>query len=138
MMKKRKHNKIGASSPTKVSEMIEQFATNYISMGETDEERQNYLNSACTAWNIAVLPEHARESAIRHVVEDYKRHNFGVDDAEDYSRNLRTLIVEKLGMFPDAKMTIVQASLEHIGDKKYRLNVVSTDQRDSRNRWPKC
>ncbi len=55
---------------SKVSEMIERFAAGYISMGETHEERQNQLNSACTAWNIAVLPAHARDGALRHVVEE--------------------------------------------------------------------
>lgn len=113
---------------SKVSKMIEQFAADFISMGETAEERQNYLNSACTAWNIAVLPEHMRESAIRHVVADYKKSNPGIDDADEYLRNLRTLIAEKLRMFPDAKVGIVNAFLEHLGGTKYRLNVVSTEQ----------
>lgn len=113
---------------SKVSEMIEQFAADYIGMGETDEERQNYHNSACTAWNIAALPEHMRESAIRHVVEEYEKSNPGIDDADEYLRNLRTLISEKLRMFPDAKMSIVSASLEHLGGIKFRLNVVSTEQ----------
>ena len=127
-VKKNKQNKAGDSSAIKVSKMIEEFAADYISMGETDEERQNYLNSACTAWNIAVLPEHARESALRHVVEEYERKNPGADDVDAYVQNMRTLIQEKLRMFPAANMGIVNAFLEHIDGKKFRLSVVSTDQ----------
>jgi hypothetical protein len=113
---------------SKVSKMIEQFAAGYIARGETDEERRNYLNCACTAWNIAVLPEHKRESALRHVVEEYKRDNPGIDDADDHLHDLRILVADKLRMFPDAKMVIVNAFLEHIDGTKFRLNVVSTEQ----------
>ncbi len=127
-MKQNKRNKCDDSSAIKVSKMVEEFAADYISMGETDEERQNYLNSACTAWNIAVLPEHARESALRHVVEEYARENPGIDDVDDYVRNMRTLIREKLQKFPTANVVIVNAFLEQIDGKKFRLSVVSTDQ----------
>lgn len=115
------------SSASKVSKMIEAFAADYISMGETNEERQNYLNSACTAWNIAILPEHARESALRHVVEEYERENPGIDDVDAYIQNMRTLIRKKLRKFPTESVVIVNAFLEPIDGKKFRLSVVSTD-----------
>lgn len=127
-MKQNKRNKCDDSSAIKVSKMIEEFAADYISMGETDEERQNYLSSACTAWNIAVLPEHVRESALRHVVEEYKRENPGIDDVDAYIQNMRMLIQEKLQKFPTANVVIVNAFLEHIDGKKFRLSVVSTNQ----------
>jgi hypothetical protein len=126
-VKKNERNKADGSSAIKVSKMIEAFAADYISMGETNEERQNYLNSACTAWNIAVLPEHARESALRHVVEEYERENTGIDDVNAYIQNMRTLIQNKLRKFPGENVVIVNAFLEHIDDKKYRLSVVSTN-----------
>ncbi len=78
--------------------------------------------------NIAVLPEHARESALRHVVEEYEKENPGVDDVDAYLRNMRTLVQEKLRKFPTANMVIVNAFLEQIDGKKFRLSVVSTDQ----------
>lgn len=127
-VKKGKRNEAGGSSAVKVSKMIEEFAADYISMGETNEERQNYLNSACTAWNIAVLPEHARESALRHVVEEYEKANPGIDDTDAYIQNMRTLIQKKLRLFPAANVVIVNAFLEQIDGKKYRISVVSTDQ----------
>ncbi|MCK9420538.1 MAG: hypothetical protein M0R70_14295 [Nitrospirae bacterium] len=127
-MKKIKRSEASDSSAIKVSKMIEQFAADYISMGETNEERQNYLNSACTAWNIAVLPEHARESALRHLAEEYERENPGIDDTDAYLQNMRTLIKEKVRMFPAANAVIVNAFLEQIDDKKVRISVVSTAQ----------
>jgi hypothetical protein len=75
-----------------MSELIGEYASDYINMGDTTEERQSYLNGACTAWNIAVLPEHSREEALRRAIEGYKRMNPGIDDADNFEQDLRTLI----------------------------------------------
>ena len=48
---------INASSEIKMSELIGEYASDYINMGESTDECQSYLNSACSAWNIAVLTE---------------------------------------------------------------------------------
>jgi hypothetical protein len=73
---------INTSPEIKMSELIGEYASDYINMGETMEERQSYLNGACSAWNIAVLPEHLREEALRRNIAEYKRTNPGVDDAD--------------------------------------------------------
>lgn len=124
---KRRDLSINNSSEIKMSEFIGKFASDYINMGETTEERQSYLNGACSAWNIAVLPEHLREEALRHNIEEYKRINPGVDDADNLAHDLRKLIQKKLQMFPNVKKVIIGASIEPINDIKYRINVASTD-----------
>ena len=91
------------------------------------EERQSYLNGACSAWNIAVLPEHLREEALSRNIAEYKRMNPGVDDADDLADDLRKLIQKKLQMFPGVKKVIIDASIEPISDTKYRILVTSTD-----------
>jgi hypothetical protein len=128
---KSKNVVINTSPEIKMSELIGQYASDYINMGEDTEERQNYLNGACTAWNIAVLPEHSREEALRRVIEEYKKANPGVDDADDFEEDLRTLIRKKLEMFPGIKKVIVNAGIEPISDTKYRILVVSTDDREA-------
>jgi len=40
----------------KISEMIQEFAGDFIRLGKTPEDKQNYLNGACVAWNIASAP----------------------------------------------------------------------------------
>ena len=40
---------INTSPKIKMSELIGEYASDYINMGENTEERQNYLNGACTA-----------------------------------------------------------------------------------------
>lgn len=114
-------------SPSKISQMITQMASDYISMGETTEECQSYLNSACTAWNIAVLPEHQREDALHRFIEEYKRLNPSIDDKGNVLHNMRILIKKKLEMFPAVKTVIVNAHLEELEGMKYRITLASTN-----------
>ena len=118
---------INTSPEIKMSELIGEYASDYINMGETTDERQSYLNSACSAWNIAVLPEHLREEALRRNIEEYKRINPGIDDADNLAHDLRKLIEKKLQMFPGVRKVIIDASIEPISDTQYRILVASTD-----------
>jgi hypothetical protein len=114
----------------KMSELIEQYAADYIDMGENTEERQNHLNGACLG-NIAVFPEHSREEAFRRVVAGYKRMNPDVTDADNLEHNLRAPIQKKLEMFPDIKKVIIDAMIETINETKYRIYITSTDDKES-------
>jgi hypothetical protein len=117
---------INTSPEIKMSELIGKFAYDYINMGETTEERQNYLNGACTAWNIANLDEKQREGAFLQVIEDYKRTNPRTNDVEDFEHDLRLLIQKKLEMFPNIKKIVVDARIEPINKTKYQINIAST------------
>lgn len=110
-----------------ISQMITQMASDYISMGDTTEDCQSYLNSACTAWNIAILPEHQRDEALRRFIEEYKRLNPGIDDEENLIHDMRILIRKKLEMFPVVKTVIVNAHLEELEGMKYRILIASTN-----------
>ena len=118
---------INTSPQIRMSELIEKYASDYINMGDNTEERQSFLNGACTAWNIALLPEHMREEALRRSIEEYKRINPGVDDADNFAHDLKILVQKKLKMFPEIKKLIVDAMVEPISETKYRITVASTD-----------
>ena len=118
---------INTSPKIRMSELIVEYASDYINMGENTEERQSLLNSACSAWNVAVLPEHLRQEALRHNIEEYKRLNPGIDDADNLIHDMQLLIQKKLQMFPKVNKVIVDAFIEPINDTQYRINVVSTD-----------
>ena len=45
--------------------MVLDFAGDYIAMGEDIEEKQQYLNSAVSAWNIACLDEKSQKRSIQ-------------------------------------------------------------------------
>ena len=113
-----------------MSELISAYASDYINMGEDTEERQNYLNGACTAWNIAILDENQREGALCKAIEQYKRMNPGTDDVDNFEHDLRILIQKKLKMFPNVRKIIIDAMIEPINETQYRVNIASTDDRE--------
>lgn len=121
----------------KMSGLIDQYASDYIDMGESTEQRQRYLNGACTAWNIANLDEKRREKAIRLVIDDFRRINPGPGVAESLERDLRKLVQKKLEMFPDIKKIIVDARIEPISDKKYKIKIGSTFNKELVKRFSK-
>ncbi len=133
MKKKRKIEKlknflINTSPKIKMSEFIAEYASDYINMGSDTEERQSYLNGTCTAWNIAVLPEHLRKEALKKNLEECRRLNPGIDDSDDLMHDMKILIQKKIKMFPNEKKVILNAFVEPINDTQYRIRVVSTDK----------
>jgi hypothetical protein len=121
---------INTSPKIKMSELISAYASDYINMGEDAEERQNYLNGACTAWNIAILDENQREGALCKAIEQYKRMNAGTDDVDNFEHDLRILIQKKLEMFPNVRKIIIDAMIEPINETQYRVNIASTDDKE--------
>ena len=122
---------INTSPKIKMSELVSEYASDYINMGEDTEERQNYLNGACTAWNIAILDEDHREGALRGAIDAYKKMNPGTDDVENFEHDLRILIQKKLETFPDIKKVLIDAMIEPISETKYRITIASTDDKES-------
>jgi len=114
-----------ARQELKVSEMIAQFAYDFISMGETLRDRQSYLNTACTAWNIALLPEDKRQTALDQCQRQYELLNPEADDSQNLRHDMEILIQEKLRLFPEVKTTIVGAEITNV-EGKDRIRVIST------------
>jgi hypothetical protein len=119
--------RLNNSPAIKMSELIAEYASDYINLGDTTEERQSFLNGACTAWNIANLPDHLRETALQQTAQNYEKMNPGIVDVESYLHDMRILIQKKLQMFPNIRKTIVNAFVEPINGTQYRINVLSTD-----------
>jgi hypothetical protein len=122
---------INTSPKIKMSELISEYASDYINIGEDTEERQNYLNGACTLWNIAILDENHREGALRGAIESYKSLNQENHDVENFENDLRILIQKKLEMFPDIKKVIIEAIIEALSETQYRINIASTDDKET-------
>ena len=95
----------------KLSEMISEFAGDFIQLGQTPEAKQNYLTGACTAWNIASAPPERRKKLVDNFVAEYKRHNANIDEAAlaAIRKDMEQLIDVKLKMFPGDVRQIVSA-----------------------------
>lgn len=56
MARKRDARRKKEQRKRKISELIWEFAGDFIRRGETLEQRQSLLNAACSAWNMACNP----------------------------------------------------------------------------------
>jgi len=100
----------------KISEKIVNFANDYISMGKTIMEKQSYLNSACTAWNISCLPTHMRKKAIKKYIKRYKKLNSYVNDENNLIHDLNILINKKENLYQNDQRYISSAKIVQKGN----------------------
>ena len=109
-----------------MSEMISEMAAGFLGASDTIGERQNRLNAACTAWNIACGPPEFRQRQIEQFKAGYQRFNPATSstDLANIVLDLETLIQRKLKLFPDDRRQIVSAKVVKIGNG-YRIEVAS-------------
>ncbi len=129
--KKRRRNKAGnsRSGKSKVSEMILDYANDFIGMGQGDDEKQIYLDFACIAWNISLLPKNEREEFINRFISDYKDNNPNAHEiyCENIYENIVILIKKKDAFYPEIKRHIVSAEIRNI-DGQYHVTVASINE----------
>jgi hypothetical protein len=106
------------TSKAKVSEMLMDVARDYVSMGEDIEEKQQLLNGAASAWNIACLEGKERERAIKKYMRKYKKMNphQTKQDYRDTEEDFMLLIKEKDSLYPDTKVQVANAEVKEIGE----------------------
>jgi hypothetical protein len=107
-----------------MSEIISEYAAEFIAGGNDINEKQNYLNCACTAWNISLYPVNLIEQKINKVVTDYEKNNPGTNDSKKYRHNLKQLIERKIELYPDVRKTVVEAIIkEH--NRNFQIMIAS-------------
>ncbi len=101
--------------------MVLDFAGDFIAMGEDIEEKQQYLNSAVSAWNIACLDEKARNRSIKKYIAEYRKLNptQSKRDFRDVEEDLRLLITQKEKLYPEVRIQIVDAHIQEINGKNH-------------------
>jgi hypothetical protein len=123
MSRRKKSNK---PTKRKMSEMISEMATGFLGVGDTIGERQNRLNAACSAWNMACGSPEVRQRQLEQYKEGYLRFNPATSpgDLANILKDMELLIERKLKMFPDDKRQIVSARVVKVGNV-YRIEVAS-------------
>ena len=123
-MKRPKKSK--SSTKRKMSEMISEMAAGFLGVGDTIEERQNRLNAACSAWNMACSSPEVRQRQLEKYREGYLRFNPATSpsDLANILKDMELLIERKLQMFPEDQRQIVSARVVMVGTK-YRIEVAS-------------
>ncbi len=121
-----RRKKAARSTRRKLSEMISEMAAGFLGVGDTLGERQNRLNAACSAWNMACCPPEVRERQLQKYKEGYLRFNPATSPGElaNILKDMERLIERKLKLFPDDKRQVVGARVVMVG-KDYRIEVAS-------------
>ena len=109
------------SKKNKISEMVLGFAGDYIAMGEDIEAKQQYLNSAVSAWNIACLDEKDRKRLIKKYMAEYRKINptQSKQDFRDVEEDLRLLVKQKEKLYPEVRVQIVDAHIKEVDGKNH-------------------
>jgi hypothetical protein len=118
------------ASKSKVSEMLMNVARDYLAMGDDIEEKQQLLNGAASAWNIACLEKKERERAIERYMRRYKEMNpqHTEQDYRETEGDLKLLIEEKDRLYPDVNVQVAHAEVKEIGEKLH-VTVMSITER---------
>ncbi len=121
-----RRKKPAASPKRKMSEMISEMAAGFLGVGDTLGERQNRLNAACSAWNMACGSPEVRQRQLEQYGESYLRFNpaTSASDLANIIKDMESLIERKLKMFPDDKRQIVSARVVMVGNAD-RIEVAS-------------
>jgi len=120
-------SKNNAPSPKrKMSEMISEMAAGFLWVGNTLEERQNRLNAACSAWNMACRSPEVRQYQLEEYRKGYLRFNPATSPTAlaNIVKDMESLIERKLKMFPEDQRQIVSGKVVMLGNK-YRIEVAS-------------
>ena len=104
-----------------VSAMILKVAEGYLDMGETVEEKANYLRSSCTAWNIASMPPSKQEKDLKAYIKQYKKiNNADKEDCKALEEDMRQLIKKKKELYPDINnIQIVDSKVKRIDGRDH-------------------
>ena len=125
MIRKMRLNNNKPSKP-KLSEMVLGFAGDYIALGKSIKDKQEYLNGAVSAWNIACLDKKECDREIKRYMAEYWKLNpsYSKQDLRDVEENLILLIKQKDNLYPNVRIQIANAHIEHINGK-YHVTVMS-------------
>ena len=108
----------------KMSEVLEEFVEPYLEFVHNPIQRENLFQVAVTAWNLALIPENARQPTIdKFIKEGLKGNDPWIQ--QDTREILDELIARKQKLFAKNTRFIVDFQLEDT-DTKFHLSVAST------------
>ena len=118
---------VSPSPKRKMSGMISEMAAGFIGVGKSPEEKQNRLNAACSAWNMARGSAELRRQQLDQYIEGFRRFNpaSSPSNLAAIRKDMELLIDRKLQLYPDDQREIVGARVVMVG-KDYRIEVASS------------
>ena len=112
----------------RIPAMILKIATGYINKGETVKEKEKYLHSACTAWNLACMSDKRREKELKRYIKTYKKINNADKEAcKALKEDMISLIKRKNELYPDViNIKVTNSTIVSIGGQDHVI-ITSTE-----------
>ncbi len=108
----------------KMSEVLEDFAEPYLPEADEFEQRKMVFEMAIIAWNLAIIPEYQRQSALDKLFKDLMKGK-PATARQDLYNLMDEMVARKLALFPNNRRYILDFQLEDAGDR-FHLSVAST------------
>jgi hypothetical protein len=120
----------GKPKQKKVSEMLLDVASEFLAMGEDILDKQQLLNAAVSAWNIASLKGDKKQQAIKNFLKDYRKLNpsFSKQDYKNEEENIYLLIRQKDKLYPGVNIQIVNAVIHEVNGQNH-ITVASAEMK---------
>lgn len=108
----------------KMSEVLEEFVEPYLLEAIGLNKRKMLFEIAIIAWNLAIMSEEQRKSALEELIGDILKNQKTIAK-QDLNSILNEMVSRKLQLFPTNRRYIVDFQLEDIGNQ-FHLSVAST------------
>lgn len=129
-LKKRDSNKTIFVSPEeigvrKMSEIILEYADEFLSLTDTRREKEDVIELAIAAWNIALADEDKRFSLIDNLVSEVWKIERNSSHWKKTVSVILILINKKLQKYPLIERPILDYNFIKLNSDEYHLNVIS-------------
>lgn len=114
----------GPKGEVKMSEVLKAFVEPYVDFARNRVQRERLISIAVIAWNLSLMPEDKRQTALDQSIEAGLEGNDPLVK-QDIREMIDDLIARKLKLFAKNKRFIVDFQLQDTG-KAFHLSVAST------------
>ncbi|MEA5476956.1 hypothetical protein VB774_04920 [Pseudanabaena galeata UHCC 0370] len=118
----------------KMSEVLKDFIRPYADIPQNKKELQHLLETAVTAWDLALIPEVERETKLDQIFVSMLKKAKKKIDKEDLATSralIEDFIDRKLKYFADEQRQVIDFQVEYLGRSEYHLSVASAMSKPS-------
>lgn len=118
----------------KMSEVLKDFIRPYANIPQNKKELQHLLETAVTAWDLALIPEVERETKLDQIFVSMLKKAKKKIDKEDLATSralIEDFIDRKLKYFADEQRQVIDFQVEYLGRGSYHLSVASAMSKPS-------
>jgi hypothetical protein len=118
----------------KMSEVLKDFIRPYANIPQNKKELQHLLETAVTAWDLALIPEVERETKLDQIFVSMLKKAKKKIDKEDLATSralIEDFIDRKLKYFAEEQRQVIDFQVEYLGRGSYHLSVASAMSKPS-------